>query len=65
MNMLPVWVTDTATRRKILVENPARLMNSGRAYEGELPSQSPPTVLAARVKRRLFGRRPRSKRSDN
>lgn len=25
MNMLPVWVPDTATRRKILVENPARL----------------------------------------
>ncbi len=25
MNMLPVWVPDAATRRMILVENPARL----------------------------------------
>jgi predicted TIM-barrel fold metal-dependent hydrolase len=25
MNMLPVWVPDAATRKAILVDNPARL----------------------------------------
>ncbi|MEA2994705.1 MAG: hypothetical protein QOG74_254, partial [Alphaproteobacteria bacterium] len=30
-NQLPKWVPDAATRRKILVENPARLYGFGGA----------------------------------
>ena len=31
LNQLPKWVPDAATRRKILVENPARLYGFGGA----------------------------------
>src|SRR5262245_8949039 len=49
-NQLVVWAPDPATRKKILVDNPARLRNAATCWVrslGEPPSRKPTTGIAA------------------